>query len=78
MLKKFIIGTAQFGSRYGVSNTSGKTKTKEVEKILSLLDKKKIYFIDTSTNYEKVKKILSNKIKKKNKIITKISAKNYA
>ena len=75
MLKKFIIGTAQFGSRYGVSNTSGKTKTKEVEKILSLLDKKKIYFIDTSTNYGKAEKILSNKIKKKTKIITKISAK---
>ena len=75
MLKKFIIGTAQFGSRYGISNTSGKTKTKEVKKILSLLDKKKIYYIDTSTNYGKAEKILGSKSKKKTKIITKISAK---
>ena len=44
MLNKFIIGTAQFGSKYGISNTSGKTKTSEVKKILSLLDKKKIYY----------------------------------
>ena len=75
MLNKFIIGTAQFGSKYGISNTSGKTKTSEVKKILSLLNKKKIYFIDTSTNYGKAEKILGSKSKKKTKIITKISAK---
>jgi aryl-alcohol dehydrogenase-like predicted oxidoreductase len=74
MLKKFVIGTAQFGSKYGISNTSGKTKTNEVKKILSLLDKK-IYYIDTSTNYGKAEKILGSKRKKKTKIITKISAK---
>ena len=78
MLKKFVIGTAQFGSKYGISNTSGKTKTNEVKKILSLLDKK-IYYIDTSTNYGKAEKILGSKRKKKKqKLLLKFLQKNYA
>ena len=56
MLKKFIIGTAQFTAAGMVFQTPlAKDKTKEVEKILSLLEKKK-YFIDTSTNYGKAEK----------------------
>ena len=75
MLKKFVIGTAQFGGRYGVSNTIGKTKAKEVKKILSFINKKKIYYIDTSTNYGEAEKIIGKKNVKKTKIITKVSAK---
>ena len=56
MLKKFIIGTAQFGSRYGVSNTLGKTKTKEVKKILSLLNKKKYFTLTLLQITEEQKK----------------------
>tara|TARA_Y100001970_G_scaffold159011_1_gene194488 strand:+ start:3412 stop:4266 length:855 start_codon:yes stop_codon:yes gene_type:complete len=52
MLKsKIIIGSAQFGLNYGISNVIGKTPINEVDKILSLAKKASIEFIDTSPNY---------------------------
>ena len=48
--KKIIIGCAQFGSKYGITNTS-KPNLKEQRKILNLAKKNKISFIDTSPVY---------------------------
>ena len=48
--KKLIIGCAQFGSKYGITNTS-KPNLKEQRKILNLAKKNKISFIDTSPAY---------------------------
>lgn len=48
--KKLIIGCAQFGSKYGISNIS-KPNLKEQRKILNLAKKNKISFIDTSPAY---------------------------
>ena len=42
---KISIGTAQFGSKYGVSNTFGKTKISEIKKIIGLSIKSKFNFI---------------------------------
>ena len=39
--KKFILGTAQFGMNYGISNKNGKIKSNEIFKILNFLKKKK-------------------------------------
>ena len=55
---KFCLGTAQFGSKYGISNKKGKTKINEINKILAICKKNNILSIDTSTEYRNVEKIL--------------------
>ncbi len=55
---KFILGTVQFGTAYGVSNTKGKTTQTEVEKILDLAWKNNISFLDTAPAYEDSEKSL--------------------
>ena len=42
MISKLVIGTAQFSSNYGISNTSGKVKPDMAEKILRLANKSNI------------------------------------
>jgi len=49
--KKIIIGTAQFGLNYGVSNISGKTSKEEVKKILHYGKKNNLNYLDTSSHY---------------------------
>ena len=70
--KKLCIGTAQFGMKYGISNNFGKTKKKELDKIFSIIDKKKIKFIDTALNYGNCEDILSKYNLRNISIITKI------
>ena len=36
MISKLVIGTAQFSSNYGISNTSGKVKSNMASKIIRL------------------------------------------
>ena len=43
MLNRIILGTAQFGMKYGIANKKGKIKTKEIFKILNFLYQKKIF-----------------------------------
>tara|TARA_B100000965_G_C19597418_1_gene760893 strand:- start:3282 stop:4154 length:873 start_codon:yes stop_codon:yes gene_type:complete len=76
MYKKFILGTAQFGMHYGITNKKGKTKKNEIAKILNYLSKKNISFIDTASTYGKSELEIGNYLKKNNKkfkIITKYS-----
>ena len=42
------LGTAQFGSDYGISNSSGVVSNAEVLKIFNLAVSHKIYFVDTA------------------------------
>ena len=73
--KKICLGTAQFGSIYGITNKNKKQlSVKKIREFLILLKKNKIEFIDTALNYPNVdKKINKTKINLKNfKIITKI------
>ena len=73
--KKICLGTAQFGSIYGITNENKKQlSVKKIKEFLILLKKNKIKFIDTALNYTNVdKKLSKTKIDLNNfKIITKI------
>ena len=79
MTKKIILGTAQFGLNYGISNKYGKLKFKEVFKILSYCYDKKIKFLDTAAAYGSSEKNIGKFFKltkKKFKVITKYSFQN--
>jgi len=67
------IGTAQFGSNYGISNTNGKVSKIEVAKILGNASESKISLIDTATSYGSCEKLLGELIESEDlfKIITK-------
>ena len=71
---KIIIGTANFGKKYGIKKN--KVSNKELKKIFFFLNQKNLRIIDTSENYGSAENIISKNIadnKKKWKIITKIS-----
>lgn len=71
--KKIVLGTAQFGSSYGVMNKNnfGFSK-KKILKILNFCKKKKIYFLETARSYFNVEKKLGEVGVNNFKIITKI------
>ena len=48
---QICLGTAQFGSAYGITNTIGKVPLAEVDKILSLAIQNNIYWLDTAQKY---------------------------
>ena len=78
MSKKIILGTAQFGTSYGIANKSGKIKFNEIFKILNYLKKNKINLLDTASSYIKSEKEIGKyykKTKKKFKITTKFTFK---
>tara|TARA_B110000495_G_C23009837_1_gene597130 strand:+ start:1150 stop:2049 length:900 start_codon:yes stop_codon:yes gene_type:complete len=72
ILKKIIVGTAQFGSNYGISNQRGKIKAKKVGEIFTFLKKSKIKFFDTATNYGNAEQLLGKMSQDKFQIITKL------
>ena len=71
---KIALGTAQFGSNYGIANKSGKINYKEAKKILKLAKKNKINTIDTAINYLDSEKILGKIGVRKFNIVTKLPA----
>ena len=74
---KLVIGTAQFGLKYGISNTRGKVNFKEIKRILDYAQLNKIQFIDTAKSYGDSEKIIGSYIKDSNSkwnIITKFDS----
>ena len=74
--KKLCIGTAQFGTAYGITNVNGRLEIEEIKEILELIRKNNIKFIDTARSYGDSEKIIGKIIHKNDeffKIITKIS-----
>ena len=63
-LSKIILGTAQFGLDYGINNSSGKLKEKEVFNILDYSKERGINIIDTANAYGNAIDIIGNFIKK--------------
>ena len=71
--KKLIIGTAQWGLDYGISNSKGKTDKCEVENILKTAKQYGINTLDTASAYGDAEKIIGELKTEDSKIITKIS-----
>jgi len=73
--RKIILGTAQFGTVYGVKNKKTEIKKKEAFKILRLSEQNNINHLDTADSYRGYKTILSKYNLNKWKISLKISNK---
>lgn len=73
-MKKFILGTVQFGVDYGITNKEGIVSQNEVYKILDAANKNGISTLDTASGYGNTEKIIGSysQIKEFN-IITKTS-----
>jgi aryl-alcohol dehydrogenase-like predicted oxidoreductase len=78
MVSKLALGTAQFGSDYGINNVSGKVQAKEVENILNYCNATGIDTIDTAQMYGSSEEVLGNTIRDLHfKIISKLSVDDY-
>ena len=76
--KKIIIGSANFGDRYGIDKK--KISIANLEKIFRFLKKNKLNIIDTAKNYKNSEKIIGDLIKKNKldwKIISKFKKDKY-
>ena len=58
MISKLAIGTAQFGSIYGIANKTGKIKYSEAKEIIKFAKKNNIKTIDTASAYGESEKLL--------------------
>jgi aryl-alcohol dehydrogenase-like predicted oxidoreductase len=56
---ELVLGTAQFGLNYGVSNTRGRTPVPEIESILSAARDYGIELLDTAATYGDAEDVLS-------------------
>jgi aryl-alcohol dehydrogenase-like predicted oxidoreductase len=57
-MSRLVIGTAQFGSPYGISNQRGQVDVSEVKSILELTWKSGIRTIDTASSYGNSEEVL--------------------
>jgi aryl-alcohol dehydrogenase-like predicted oxidoreductase/RimJ/RimL family protein N-acetyltransferase len=71
-LNKFSLGTAQFGSNYGINNKTGKIKLSEIKRIIECIENLGISNIDTAIAYGEAEKILGKIGVKNFKITSKI------
>lgn len=71
-MNKLIIGSAQMGMNYGISNNSGKVSLKESKKIISFASNNDIKTIDTAINYGSSEKLIGQNCDKSWHVITKI------
>ena len=72
--KKIILGTAQFGSKYGISNNTGVVDQIEIKKVIDYANKNNINSIDVAPSYGQAENKLGKLKKLKNfKIYNKIS-----
>ena len=75
MNSKLILGTVQFGLKYGINNTFGKPKKEEVLSLLKVAYSSGIRILDTAEAYGNAHQLIGNYHKEQNnfkfKIITK-------
>ncbi len=72
MSKKIIIGTAQFGMSYGVSNVTGQVSLREASEIILFSSKHGVDTVDTAFSYGENEKCLGSIGMDNHKVITKI------
>ena len=75
--EKLIIGTAQWGLDYGISNKHGKTGTDEITNILNTANKYGINALDTASAYGDAEKVIGKLATDNSRIITKIGIGNH-
>ena len=73
---KIVLGTAQFGSKYGISNQGGFIDSNIAQEIINYAQSNGIDTIDTASNYKNSESILGNMDLRNFKIITKLSRPN--
>ena len=71
-MKQLILGTAQFGYRYGISNQNQKISLSETRSVLNCGIKNKINFLDTAISYGRSEEILGKIGVGEYKIISKL------
>ncbi len=59
-IDKIALGTVQFGTEYGIANTSGQVPRSEAHKILNLAHENKIKTLDTAVMYGESENVLGN------------------
>lgn len=64
MQPSLSIGTAQFGSPYGITNNEGIVRIKEVQKILNYAKNQNIKMLDTAPDYGNSEKVIGRILKK--------------
>jgi len=57
---KIVLGTAQFGLDYGISNKQGKTHRKNIPDILNYAHKNRINFLDTALSYGNSEEVIGS------------------
>ena len=70
--KKLIIGTANFGSNYGVNYRKQNLNYKKISEIIKIIKINKINYIDTARSYKNTEQLLGKFDLKNFKVITKI------
>lgn len=70
---KLVIGGAQIGLNYGVSNTKGKLNSSEINRISLLAKKNNISYIDTASSYGNSEEVIGKYLNSEWNIITKLS-----
>ena len=73
-MSKLVLGTAQFGMDYGISNKTGQVSLEEARKILNLAKEHHIDTLDTASSYGDSEKILGNIGVKDFHVITKTAS----
>ena len=73
---KIVLGTAQFGSKYGISNQGGFIDSHIAREIINYAQLNGIDTIDTAASYENSESILGNMDLKNFRVITKLSSPN--
>ena len=60
LTKKLILGTAQFGQNYGITNVTGKVSAVEIKSIFKNARSNQINTLDTASSYGDSEKVLGN------------------
>lgn len=69
---RIALGTAQWGLKYGISNTDGIPSDEELKDIMSVAQKNNITLLDTALQYGRAEKRIGKILNPENKIVTKI------
>ena len=79
LLNKIALGTAQFGSHYGIANQTGQIQKDQAQEILDYAHDHGVEMIDTAYHYGESEEMLGSLLKKnKNfKIVSKLPSRGY-